>query len=84
MRCKFCDITGKRTYLDLCQECGKLTATEHDDMHVLTCPHLYERVTFIGPYTDKWRQRFGKGPEPPVGTEEKAYFDLTQEIYSSS
>lgn len=78
MRYKFCDIDKKRTYLELCQNCRqglKLTETVEKGMKIYDCPELFEKVTFIGPHTDKWRQRFGQGPEPPVGTIEKARYE---------
>ena len=32
------------------------------------CEHLFEKVVFKGPHTDKWRKRLGQTPEPAVGT----------------
>ncbi|OGW53634.1 MAG: hypothetical protein A2Y81_06540 [Nitrospirae bacterium RBG_13_43_8] len=74
MRQKYCELLGKVIYAKRCLECGNLK--EVGDVETKEarwyCEHLFEKVTFIGPHTNKWRKRFGQDSEHlPVGGMEK-------------
>ena len=81
MRKKYCTLHNKTVYAKICLDCGKLREAENMETGETRfyCSNLYEKVTFIGPHTDKWRKRMGQKPESlPLGRMERYLYDLLE------